>query len=152
MITELRDQYKELYGKKPHHSWDEAKLTELINEKKGEESEESGSTDQEVNEAAQVPEKVEEPKAEPTIKPVERPKEETIKPVNIPDTFNGLPVFVGGNGLRAGRHLVYKDGKPIHWRESVITTYLIRNGIDSLEFPPNTRYISKNVKTCKDCG
>jgi hypothetical protein len=134
MIDDLRAEYELLYGAKPHHKLSEKSLIEAIEAKKNEKPEEKpGSKDQEVNKKTELPEKID---SEDEITKQFEEAEREISKV-----------------LDGKRHLVYRDGKEIWWRASVIEVFLQRNGAESLTFPENTQYITtKEIKRCTSCG
>lgn len=136
MIDDLRAEYKKLYGKKPHHKLSEDSLIEAI--EKAEEKETKGKAQEEVNQ--KVSQKVE--------TPVDEVKHQEDIDKQFAEVEKEIAKVKDGK-----RHLVYKNGQPIWWRESVIEVYLARNGAESLTFPENTQYITdKEIKRCTSCG
>lgn len=131
---DLQAKYEELYGEKPKHTVSKAELEQLINAKESQdnieeipESEAGAESDRDVVEEQKQESKITDEQIEAEIKSASRTRD-------------------------GKRHLVFKDGKEVWWRPSVIEIMYKSLGPERITFPKNTEYILQNPKKCTTCG
>lgn len=152
---ELQARYEELFGEKPKHTISKPELEKII-----EDAENGNSTDPEnagEHGSETGPEGDGEiiPEESGGFVPLDEPEDSEdlpLVPLKVTDAEIDAQIKAATKVRDGKRHLVYKDGKEVWWRPSVIEVMYASFGPDRITFPENTEYILKNPKRCTNCG